>query len=233
MSQDVTCWLCGRTEVEVAAAVGETEAEMKMKGRMDELREKRGELMERSSRWKKDFPERFQEFELAFILQNAEQFKSIGYLDQLTDVGRGALRELDDISQRARSEMENAATAQPDKQGTPLVILRLDEFEGKTKRRLKREEDMRNPNYQSLGYIGRLKGLTSLDGLDYLRDAGLFYYDLQIELLESERASEDNRRPSFKIRMVKFSDYFRGVPVCSVCERLVKELRTTDEASAR
>jgi len=75
-------------------------------------------------------------------------------------------------------------------------------------------------------------GLKLVDGIDYIREAGAFYYDLQLEAREKARLAASRHRPTWKLRPVKFKDFPKEVFVCNVCERLLKEFRPGADAQA-
>lgn len=87
--------------------------------------------------------------------------------------------------------------------------------------------------YQRLGYIARLSGLKLLDGIEYVKEAGLFYYDLQLEAKERARVIASKRRPAWKLRSVRFKDFPKEVAVCTVCERLLTDFRPVPEATVQ
>ena len=224
MSEEVTCWICGRGVTEIAAAMS---GESELRKSIDDAKKAREDFARMSEGWKKEVPDAFKQFDLAFILQNADQFRSIPFVDRLAEFGRKVVVELDDASYKARRNEAFSFGIVPQPQSSrDLVIARLDAFEERTKRRLKREEDMRDPNQLRLGYIAGLMGLKLPDGVNYLGEVWLFYYDLQLELLERARVDAGKRKPSWKIGSVKVAELSKEIPVCSVCEGLVKALHT-------
>jgi hypothetical protein len=178
-------------------------------------------------------PEAFKEFDLAFVLQNADQFKSMQFLSLLTDEGRNTVRELDEVSFAVRKGAQIKMGGTPvDESQRASIASRLNDFEKKTNRKLKREQDLHDVEYQRLGYIARLSGLKLVDGIDYIKEAGVFYYDLQLEAREKARLTASKHRPVWKLRSVKFRDFPKEISICTVCERLLKEFRPAADAQA-
>jgi hypothetical protein len=221
------CWLCGRTSSEINSALsGDTEDEVKIAKEIAATKAAKDALVSNSAKWREGVPDAFKEFDLAFVLQNADQFKSMQFLNTLIEEGRSTVRELDEVSYAVRKGTPiRLSGAVVEEAQRASIAERLNEFERKTNRKLKREQDLRDVEYQRLGYIARLSGLKLVDGIDYLKEAGAFYYDLQLEARERARMNASRRRPTWKLRSVKFKDFPREVSICTVCERLLKEFR--------
>ena len=232
--EDAACWLCRRTSGEISIALsGDTEDEAKIAKEIAASKAAREALAANSAKWKEGVPEAFKEFDLAFVLQNADQFRSMQFLGALTEEARSTVRELDEVSFSVRKGAVIKVSGTPvDESQRASIAERLNEFEKRTNRKLKREQDLHDVEYQRLGYIARLSGLKLLDGIDFLKEAGVFYYDLQLEAKERARLSASKRRPVWKLRSVKFKDFPREVAVCTVCERLLREFRPALEAGA-
>jgi hypothetical protein len=172
------------------------------------------------------------DFDLAFVLQNADQFKSMQFLGALIEEARSTVKELDEVSFSVRKGAVIRFGRTPtDESQRASIAERLNEFERKTNRKLKREQDLHDMEYQRLGYIARLSGLKLIDGIDYVREAGVLYYDLQLETRERARLTASKRRPTWKLRSVKFKDFPREVWICTVCERLLKEIRPAADSA--
>jgi len=227
---DATCWLCGRTSSEINSALsGDTEDEVKIAKEIAATKAARDALVANSTKWKEGIQDAFKEFDLAFVLQNADQFRSMQFLNTLLEEGRNTVRELDEVSYAVRkgAPIRISGITADDSQRASIAG-RLNDFEKKTNRKLKREQDLHDVEYQRLGYIARLSGLKLVDGIDYLREAGVFYYDLQLEAREKARMTASKRRPIWKLRSVKFKDFPREVSICTVCEKLLREFRPTE-----
>ena len=224
------CWLCGRTAAEVSSALsGDTEDEAKIAKEIAAAQSAKEALASNSTMWREGVPEGFKDFDLAFVLQNADQFKSMKFLSTLLEEGRNTVRELDEVSLAVRKGAPvKVSGVLADESQRPEIAAKLNEFEKRTNRKLKREQDLHDVEYQRLGYIARLRGLKLVDGIDYLREAGAFYYDLELEALERARAAASKARPVWKLRSLKFKDFPGEVFVCTVCERLTKELRSVE-----
>lgn len=230
-SEDAACWLCGRTSSEINSALsGDTEDEMKIAKEIAATKAAREALMSNAGKWREGVPDAFKEFDLAFVLQNADQFKSMQFLGALIEAARSTVRELDEVSYSVRKgAVIRVSGTTMDESQRASIAEKLNEFEKRTNRKLKREKDLHDVEYQRLGYIARLSGLKLLDGIDYLKEAGGFYYDLQLEAMERARVVAGKRRPTWKLRSIKFKDFPREVSVCTVCERLLKEFRPQPE----
>ena len=231
---NVTCWLCGRTSSEINSALsGDTEDEVKISKDIAVTRAAREALVSNSAKWREGVPDAFKEFDLAFVLQNADQFKSMQFLGALIDAGRSTVRELDEVSFSVRKGAPIRMGGTPvDESQRAVIAARLNDFEKKTNRKLKREQDLHDVEYQRLGYIARLSGLKLVDGIDYLRESGAFYYDLQLEAREKARLAASKHRPTWKLRPVKFKDFPKEISICNVCERLLKEFHPSADAQA-
>ena len=141
---DAACWLCGRTSSEIKSALsGDTEDEVKIAKEIAATKAARDALLSNSTKWREGVPEPFKEFDLAFVLQNADQFKSMQFLGALIDEARGTVRELDEVSFAVRkgAPIRISGTAVDESQRASIAS-RLNEFEKKTNRKLKREQDL-------------------------------------------------------------------------------------------
>jgi hypothetical protein len=227
--------MCGRTPSEINSALsGDTEDEVKIAKEIASTKASRDALISNSAKWKDEVPGALKEFDLGFVLQNADQFKSMLFLGSLIEEGRNTIRELDEVSLAVRKGAPIRIGGAPaDESQRAMTAQRLNEFEKKTNRKLKREQDLHDMEYQRLGYIARLSGLKLVEGIDYLREAGVFYYDLQIEARERARAAASNRRPAWKLRSVKFKDFPREISICTVCEKLLREFRPVADGQAK
>jgi hypothetical protein len=225
--------MCGRTSSEISIALsGDTEDELKISKDIAAVKAAKDALVTNSAKWRDGVPEAFKEFDLAFVLQNADQFRSMQFLGALVEEARNTVRELDEVSYSVRkgAVIRVSGTAMDESQRASIAE-RLNEFEKRTNRKLKREKDLHDVEYQRLGYIARLIGLKLVDGIDYLREAGGFYYDLQLDAMERARVTAGKRRPTWKLRSVKFKDFPKEVYVCTVCERLFREFRPAVEGA--
>jgi len=227
--EGTACWLCGRTSLEIDSALsGDTEDEARLAKEIAANKSAKDALVANSAKWREGVPETFKDFDLAFVLQNADQFKSMQFLSALIEEARRTVRELDEVSFAVRKGAPIKVSGSPiDESQRAAVASSLNEFEKRTNRKLKREQDLRDVEYQRLGYIARLSGLKLVEGIDYLKEAGEFYYDLQLEAKERARAAASKKRPTWKLKAVKFKDFPKEVWVCTVCERLLKEFRPT------
>jgi hypothetical protein len=229
---DSTCWMCRRTSVEINSALsGHTEDEARIAEEIVAIRAAKESLLSDSARWREEVPGALKDFDLAFVLQNADQFKSMRFLGLLIEVGRNTIRELDEVSYAVRKGgvIRVGGILVDESQRAPIAE-RLNDFEKRTNRNLKRERDLHDVEYQRLGYIARLSGLKLIEGIDYLKEAGAFYYDLQLEIKEKAKMAAAKRRPMWKLRSVKFRDFPREISICSVCERLVGEISVAPRA---
>jgi hypothetical protein len=224
---DLTCWLCGRNSNEIAVDLsGDTEDEARTTKAIADTKAAREALVSNTTKWREGIPDAFKDFDLAFVLQNADQFRSMQFLGALIDEARSTVRELDEVSFSVRKGAVIKVTGTVvDESQRASIAQRLNEFEKKTGRKLKREQDLHDVEYQRLGYVARLSGLKLGEGIDYLKEAGVFYYDLQLEANERAKVGASQRRPVWKMRTIKFKDFPKDVAVCTVCERLVKELK--------
>ena len=234
-ADDAACWICGRTSGEISIALsGDTEEEAKISKEISATKAAKESLASNAGKWREGVPDAFKEFDLAFVLQNADQFRSMQFLAALIEEAKNTGRELDEVSFSVRKgAVIKVSGTVVDESQRASIAERLNEFERRTKRKLKREQDLHDVEYQRLGYIARLSGMKLLDGIDFLREAGTFYYDLQLEAKELARAAASKKRPVWKLRSVKFKDFPREVSVCTVCERLLKEFKPAEATAVK
>ena len=81
-----------------SALSGHTEDEARIAEEIAAIRVAKESLLSDSARWREEVPGALKEFDLAFVLQNADQFKSMRFLGLLIEVGRNTIRELDEVS---------------------------------------------------------------------------------------------------------------------------------------
>lgn len=102
-SGETACWLCGRTSSEISLALsGDTEDEAKISREIAATKAAREALTSNAAKWREGVPDAFKEFDLAFVLQNADQFKSMQFLGALIEEARNTVRELDEVSYSVR-----------------------------------------------------------------------------------------------------------------------------------
>jgi hypothetical protein len=232
-SDGPACWMCRRTSSEINSALsGDTEDEVRIAKEIAATKAAKEALVSNSAKWREGVPDALKEFDIGFVFQNADQFKSMQFLGALLAEGRNTVRELDEVSYAVRKGATIQIGGIPaDESLRASIATMLNEFEKKTNRRLKREQDLHDMEYLRLGYLARLTGLKLVEGIDYLKEAGMFYYDLQLEWREKARLTASRRKPVWKLRSVKFKDFPREVSVCTVCERLLKEFRPGADGS--
>ena len=151
-TDSAACWLCRRTSTEISLALsGDTEDEMKIAREMAATKAARDSLVANSAKWREGVPDALKEFDLAFVLQNAEQFKSMQFLGALIEEARSTVRELDEVSFSVRKGAVIRVSGTPvDEAQRASIAERLNAFEKRTNRKLKREQDLHDVEYQRL-----------------------------------------------------------------------------------
>jgi hypothetical protein len=205
---DQSCWVCGRSLNELNSLFqGKTSKETMVEGQSVKVKKDRADFRSASGKWGEG-SDTFSQFDFAFVLNNKPQFKKIRYLDDIETSKKGMVDKLAEIRTKKDASL-GEATSETVNMNRDFVNGRLDAFEKATGRKL-----------------ATWDGLNFRDGLDYIVKSGLFFYDLQLELLDKARTAAATERPTGKIEVVKLKSMPRDVPVCGVCMSLFKELRS-------
>lgn len=205
---DQSCWVCGRSLNELNSLFqGKTGKETMIEGQGGKIKKDRADFRSSSGKWGEG-SDTFSQFDFMFVLGNKPQFKKIRYLEDIDAAKKGMVDKLAELRGKRTDMVLGEVTAEVVNANKDFIGGRLDAFEKATSRK-----------------IGAFDGLNFRDGLDYIGKGGLFYYDLQMELLDKAKASAVTERPTGKIEMVKLKSVARDVPVCAICMGLFKELR--------
>jgi len=216
----VRCWVCGRTVEEVVRSIGSpapepTEADKNV-ARVNDLRARFYKVV---TDWEDNVPEQFRNMDFNFVMGNPSQFRALKFLDDIQQAQKTYGEPLAEISIHARKGDEIVVgeykVAADDARRREVVIRELGEFEKRTGRSLAGLDGPKAKGFD---------GLKLGDGLRYLRDLGALNFTLQQRLLEVDLEEERKKLPTFSISMAKIKGFPKAVPLCTVCESLIKGL---------
>jgi hypothetical protein len=228
MQEASRCWVCGRTAEEIQASLdAESQEEIEIKRQMSQVAWFRSKFMESAALWRRSIPKEFKDMDFLFVTGNASQFRAIEQLGELIDAKKLMIDWLADASTRLRNGDQGSLGTVPlssmDKAHRELTIKMLDQFEGRWHRQFADGTG---------GFPVGFDGLKLADGLEFLINGGLLYYDVQVQLLEFARLRASNAKPKWTIGLVEVKGNPK-VSLCNVCESLIKELRVPIAESAK
>jgi len=214
------CWVCLRSPEEIRATVGNgSEEETRIGNSLLQVAQLRSKFAKSSELWAKSAPAEFMAIDLQFILDNSQQFESIGFLAELVET-KSLLERLGRASNGLRNGEAVAlevVTLPPTREEERGVLTKeLQAFEDATHRRLEGGKE----DGPGDGHPEGVAGLSLADGLDYLRAGGMFYFDVQSKLLEWERSMLVTENPKWQVGLVRLEG-IPEVPLCSVCQGLL------------
>jgi len=223
LTDETRCWLCRRTSQEVSAALDrQTEKENEI-DRMIARVEDSSRQFERAARlWTGGSVEQFKTMDFNFVLGNPGQFKAMKFLSDVARAKKSLADPLVEGAHHAKvgKDVNLGIVSIPgsDRAQLDLMTKKLADFDLSSGRRLFTEEPSPDKPAVPEGY----DGLKLKDGIRFLTDVGLLYYATQKDLLLKQKEAERGKRPGYKIEVVKVKGYPAGVPLCSVCELLIK-----------
>jgi len=220
----VRCWICGRTVEEVQQLIGNPAAEVTDVDRsMAKVVDARTRFAKTVSDWWEGVPEQFKNMDFNFVMGNPTQFKSIRFLDDVQQARKSHVEAVWEVVGRGREGKDftigDMKVDANDERRRQAVMREVEDFERRTGRALdggKQADEASRPK----GFDGLKLG----EGLRYLRDVGAVYYTLQQRLLEVDKEDERKKMPTIGIGMAKVKSFPKPVPLCTVCEGLIKGL---------
>lgn len=217
----VRCWVCGRTLEEVQQSIGNPAAEVTDVDRnMAKVNDMRARFAKVAGDWWDSVPDQFKNMDFNFIMGNPSQFKSLRFIDDVQQTRKTHVEPLEVIAMKARKGEAFAVgefkVDSNDAKRRESVVRELDDFERRTGRELSEDSGGSRPK----GFDGLKLG----EGLRYIRDLGGLYYFLQLKLLEVDKDEERKKLPTFSINMARIKGFPKAVPLCTVCESLIKGL---------
>lgn len=222
---ELRCWLCRRTGTEVSEAVARpSDREKELDTMNARVNDSAGQFERESKKWALNSMEHAANLEFTFVLNNPEQFKMIAFMPEVIRAKKSLADSLVDAAGRARSGTDvtlgivtvpHTAKARMD-----FFNQELSKFEKSSGRKILADTPTgeSGPSDDLQAY----EGLKLKEGIAYLAKIGLQYYAIQKGLIQKEKEEERAKRPVYKVSLVKVPGHPTGLPLCSVCELLVK-----------
>lgn len=213
------CWVCHRDVAEIDASVDtETQEEKEIKKQMSQVTWHKSKFAESAQLWRSGVPKDFQGMDFQFIAANPEQFGSVKVLAEVLAAKKFMIDWLADASSSLhQGKQDSPELAVLDASDRTAVTKLIDQFEAKWKRLLHKDGEGK-------GYAVEYQGLKLLDGLEFLIAEGQLYYDVRAQMSQLALSKAAMKRPKNGVRMVQANGY-PPIPICSVCESLIKGLR--------
>lgn len=225
----VRCWVCGRTLEEVRQSIGtpvpeETEVDRKIVM----TNEARARFVQTANEWYDNVPDQFKNMDFNFVMGNPTQFKAVRFIGDVQQARKTHLEPLGDATYLARKGEQftigDMKVEAGDSRRKEVAVKELEDFERRTGRTLERSrgggEEKEGSGSRPMSFDGFKLG----DGIRYLREAGTLYYYVQQKLLEVDKEEEKKKMPAFEIGMARIKGFPKSVPLCTVCENLIKGL---------
>lgn len=236
MQEPSRCWVCRRTDAEVAAfADVETSREREILKQMSQVTRFRADFIQSADVWRKGVPKELKEFDFKFVISNPEQFKSIRIangllgeiaapsklLGEIADAKKLTVDWLDNVAlilRKGDGEVPGFGALSPfEKTDRDQLGKMMDQFEAKWHRRIGIK------GAAPSGYKQGFDGLKLFDGLEFMIAVGILYYDVQAQLLDMARRKEINTKPKRGVSALPVNGY-PPVPLCSVCVDVMREM---------
>lgn len=214
----IRCWICGRTVEEVQRSIGTPAAEPSDVDRnLARVTEQKARFYRVATDWTEGIPEQFRNMDYNFIMGNPSQFKALRFVDDVEQAQKAYVEPLAGISAQAKKGEEMVVgefkVSADDPRRRDALARQMDEFAKKSGRSMSMLDGQR-----------AFEGLKLADGLRFVRDLGVLHFSLQQKLLEMDQDDEKKKMPTFGISMAKIKTFPRAVPLCTVCESLIKGL---------
>ena len=216
----IRCWVCGRTAEEVERSIGSPTVEPSEADKsLIRVNDQRARFYKVATDWGDGVPDQFKNMDFNFVMGNPSQFKALRFIDDVEQAQKTYIEPLVGISAHAKKGEElvvgEIKVKAEDARRRDILVRQLDEFEKRSGRPLAMLDGPKPRGFD---------GLKLADGLRYLRDIGVMYFVLQQKLLELDQEEEKKKLPTFGISMAKIKTFPRAVPLCTVCESLIKGL---------
>ena len=216
----IRCWICGRTVEEVQRSVGTPSTEPTEADRnLAKVVDQKTRFYKTADDWADGLPDQFRNMDFNFIMGNPSQFKALRFIDDVEQAQKSYVEPLIGISAHAKKGEETVVgeikVSADDSRKRDALLKQMEEFEKKSGRSLSMLDGSKPRAFD---------GLKLADGLRYVRDLGVLHFALQQKLLEIDQEDERKKLPTFGISMAKIKTFPRAVPLCTVCENLIKGL---------
>ncbi len=174
-----------------------------------------------SGEWGNLVPEQFKSLDFDFVLANQPQFKSMRFIVEIEDARKSLIMPLQLAvgSARSGSEVSIGGAKIPSTEGfrRELLIREADAFEQRVGRHI---NGSGGKDPLSHGFNGLKLG----QGIGFMREMGMFYFEVQEKLLAAEKDEEMSRKPTFAVTVARAKGLPGDIPVCTVCQNLVTSL---------
>ena len=215
----IRCWICGRTVEEVQRSIGNPAVEpSEAEKSLGRVNDQRARFYKVASDWGDSVPDQFRNMDFNFVMGNPAQFKSLRFIDDVEQAQKAYIEPLPGILAQAKKGEEvtiGEVKLGEDARKRDSVVRQLEDFEKRSGRSLSMLDGPKPRAFD---------GLKLGDGLRYLRDLGALHFALQQKVLEIDQEDEKKKLPTFGISMAKIKSFPRAVPLCTVCESLIKGL---------
>ena len=225
MQESNRCWICRRTSEEINAVFHvEPPEDAEFAKQASQVAWFKEKFTESAGTWRKSLPKDFREMDFLFVISNPDQFKAVKIVPEVNDSRKLMMDWLVKASTMLRKGEEgqilnlNTATIRPEEKDS--LIKALDQFEGRWRRRLAKEEGPAAGAQDPAGF----QGLTLTDGLEFLIAGGLLYYDIQAMLIQFARNALLASMPHWDVHLVD-GRWGVQIPMCDVCAGLMIGLR--------
>ena len=224
MTDETRCWVCRRTGAEVKAAMDRPMGkEVVIDGMLERVEDSRVRFEREARKWTGTQMDKVGDMDFAFVMVNPGQFKTVPILEDLKRSKKSFVDSLVQAAENARNGLAaNLGIVEvppTDKAQAERLTQMILEFEMRTGRNLGVELQ---PFTSGKGMPSGFDGLKLKDGIKYLTEIGLFYYSLQSEILRMQKGLAARNRPAYKISIVKLRGHPGGIPLCNVCQALVR-----------
>jgi hypothetical protein len=221
--------VCGRTAEDVRSAAGKPNSEYPEIDRsLAKVNEAKTNFARVSNNWWIGVPDQFKMMDFSFVVKNPAQFKGLGFIGEIEDARKSFIDLLGEAAARV-SDGEQASLGDvqvgPKEQRLKQILLeKVDGFEKRSGRVLMHSDHNGNGKAPDATKPTGMAGLNLGDGIKFLRDAGMLYFSIEQSLLEARKEEEMKKVPPFGVASLKVNNFSKGIPLCTICENLIREL---------
>jgi hypothetical protein len=221
------CWVCGRTAEDVRNAAGKPSSENpEIDRNLARVNESKANFARVSNNWWIGVPDQFKMMDFSFVVKNPAQFRGLAFIGEIEDARKSFVESLGEAAARV-SDGEEAALGDvqvgaKEPRLKQILMEKVDGFEKRSGRALM--PSGHNGTAMDASKPAGMSGLNLGDGIKFLRDAGMLYYSIEQSLLEARKEEEMKKVPPFGVASLKINGFAKGIPLCTICENLIREL---------
>ncbi len=217
------CWVCRRTDEDLKSAFDHaTPVEYEIQRLMERVGASAAEFDAKTRKWARSAPSSFTTLDFVFVLNNSSQFKNLGIVDDITRAKKALVDPLaaayatkvDPKGEKERVRNEGMVSL------GAVDYMKTDPMQKEAVERTR--DDFERRMGLRVGDPRLFDGRKFPEGLALLREVGMLYFSTQRGVLGVQLEQEKGKRPRFGVEMVKLKQVAVPIPLCTVCDGLMR-----------